>query len=281
MFESTTGASLGREHVTYWRNIGAAYAAAGLDVESAPELAAYRNAAALADRLRELAATDPTVSAALRLDPGADDLDARLADLARRRALATLAGDAVRLWGSYEGSAMRGHVLAALPTVVERLRPAFAKAAHDLATAARSLPAGDAALDANAIIAADASKAYRAAQAAVSKLEAFGAVLPASGHAGWELPDGAAVCRIVALPDAGEPGTAGRPDSEAPERAVIRAVPRDFHSAATLTLVRVARDEYAGAAFDLAADGEDFAARIENVKQAHRWLRAPAGTHGL
>lgn len=164
----------------------------------------------------------------------------------------------------------------ALPTLYARLQPVFAKAASELTKAAKTLPAGAAALEPSAVLEADAGSAFHAARAATQTLVVIGNAFPLELRMDGSTPqDGSRVAAIASLPET-EPSVLhplGETSMNAPAMVRrnngVKRVVAAYAADPKLCVLDIARGAY-GEEIRLELVRPDEAAeRIERISRAH------------
>lgn len=203
--------------------------------------------------------TSDTDLPALIIDADVDDIDNALRRVgeehARRAgAAAAIRGGAGRHIEHKLGQALRDF----RPTVIERVRPAWDKAAAALAEAAPNLPAGPAWEDPAAVLSGGTESAHRATHDALTALLTIAAVHAHNPSA----RRGTSIAAIAALPAMHGPVELAMPHRtpvrpEQAERArTITAVLDAYADDPRTTLVDIARGRYDGVKLSLAKPDE-------------------------
>lgn len=221
-----------------------------------PELE-HRRAIGL--RLTEIANFHPSTAGLDSLDP--DDLDQFLDGYleaytraeAARRMLSSGAQDALK-------RGYRHHLNTYVPTLLAKLEPIVNTASATLTDAAKSLPAGDAALDGAAVLEAGATDAYQAATEALAVLTTAAGVLVPRVDPELKIArkEGHAAAAIIAPPSDTTPTRMGtynrRPvdPREADRNRAVAAVVPAWQASHALTLLAVARGEHGPCTISLA-----------------------------
>lgn len=191
-------------------------------------------------------------------------LEAASAALVRYEALK--AANAGGLRHQLEAAALRA-VNEALPDVRKAVASTFTKAATALTEAAQSLPAGKAALNAEAVLNEDAGGAYSVARDALATITTLAAVFEAV-----PATDGTTPAPLLALlPAVNLPTTTPREVSNMSSRVVndsadnqaVRAFAKAASDDPRLVLLDVARGKYAGLSLSLAEDTAEVARRVK------------------
>jgi hypothetical protein len=199
------------------------------------------------------------------------ELPAAVSRLATQRAVADYAAALARAASDLATRQLPEAFIAARPAVLARVRPAFDAEVSALIEAAAKLPAGSAALDPASVLETHTSRDYDRARTALDRIEVIGMLfLDSSMYDDAQRP-GEQVCRIVRHPT-GTPTEQGlyRTSVTTPENAVMRRLYKDFDSDPRVTLIGVARGEYAGARFDLARSDAELCERIASGREGHR-----------
>lgn len=196
-------------------------------------------------------------------------LEVAIADMARFEALRVATAGGLR--SQLEAAAL-GAVNAALPAVRKAVAPTFAKAVAALENAAPGLPAGKAALDAEAVLAEDAGGAYGIARDSIATILTLAGIYDAP-----PAPDGTTPTPLLSLlPVVHLPATSPREISNASTRVVrdadenkaVRAFIKAVPDAPRLAVLDVARGQFPGLSLTLAEDTADLARRVGNAQRS-------------
>lgn len=265
-------------HLNTVDRINNAYRAGGLESPSrASDLEKLLDAEPTADDVAHNLAGE-----ALTVTDPANWLEQALTSIARAHA-----ADALRTGlGRHREQTLRARTKEMAAAAVTDLQPAFSKAAQALAKAAASLPAGSDPLDLAAVVQADATRAMKAAQSALTTLAAM-----ASIH---ELPTAteihAATLRLLPVIDVPEVPVeqvsrlTGVPVEEAhPERENVRRLGREAAKyGEDAALIAVSRGEYGpNVTLALAKDRAELLTRVTRTRDAHRRIRTDVGPRAV
>lgn len=163
----------------------------------------------------------------------------------------------------------------AAPVIAERLRAVFDKAAGELAKAARKLPEGEAALDPQAVLEANAGSPYKVARDAVTTLHTLAQAVTVPLRSDGTTPLGSTVVALVDVPEVEverlHPLSEARLNQpDALERIVgVRDLVKAYATSPQLTLLDVARDKYPGVALVWPKGPAEVRARVQRVSTAH------------
>lgn len=244
-----------------WTRHDAAHALAGLDAPTRGNaITDLLNAEPTADQTAKALAEDMLTApdAAAWLEDALDQIKRAHAADALRHAI-----------GRHRDAVVRAHADRLTADAAAAVAPAFDRTAKALTRAAAKLPAGDRPLDLEPVVALDATKEMKSAQAALRDLATLAGIHRTPNAAG--LPS--RVVRLVAVVDFPEVPVetvdqmTGAPlDHHAGRDAVRRFIRDADERGADRALIGVARGEYDGLTLRLAESTADL---YDNANRAH------------